>query len=98
MRLFNTAAPWLIEMGLTQAKNVPRMFTNSTRIQQQVPKWVCQGLHADDGLVRGMQTAVDSLYTDLAVRFEYEPPKFLSQHSVEFWGFVISESQDEKLP
>ena len=50
----------------------------------------------DDGLVRGTPLAVDSFCADLAVRFNFKPPKFLSQHnSLEFCGFVISESQDE---
>ena len=50
----------------------------------------------DDGLVRGTQAASESFYADLAVRFKYKPPKFLSQTtSLEFCGFVISESQDE---
>ncbi len=46
----------------------------------------------DDGLVRGTQTAVDSfyMYTDLAVRFQFKPPRFLSPTtSLEFCGFVI---------
>ena len=52
MRFFNTVAPWLIAMGFTQAKNDPCMFTNETTGVQV-------GLHVDDGLVRGTQTAVD---------------------------------------
>ena len=60
MRFFNTVAPWLIAMGFTQAKNDPCMFTNETTGVQV-------GLHVDDGLVRGTQTAVDYFYTDLAV-------------------------------
>ena len=55
------------------------------------------GLHADSGLVRGTQTAVDSFYEDLAARFKYKPPKFLSQATqLELCGFVISESQDKR--
>ena len=90
MRFFNTVAQWLIAMGFTQGKNDPCMFMHETTGVQV-------GLHVDDGLVRGTQTAVDSFYTDLAVRFKYKPPKFLSQTTqLEFCGFVISESQDEK--
>ena len=70
MRFFNTVAPWLIEMGFTQGQNDPCMFTNDTGVQV--------GLHVDDGLVRGTQTDVDSFYEDLAVRFQFKPPKFLS--------------------
>ena len=89
MRFFNTVAPWLIEMGFTQGKNDPCMFTNHTTGVQV-------GLHVDDGLVRGTQAASESFYADLAVRFKYKPPKYLSQTtSLEFCGFVISESQDE---
>ena len=90
MRFFNTVAPWLIEMGFTQSKNDPCMFTNeNTGVQV--------GLHVDDGLVRGTQMAVESFYADLAVRFNFKPPKFLSPTTqLEFCGFVISESQDEK--
>ena len=89
MRFFNTVAPWLIAMGFTQGKNDPCMFTNETTGVQV-------GLHVDDGLVRGTQTAVDYFYTDLAVRFNFKPPKFLSKSTqLEFCGFVISESQDE---
>ena len=41
--------------------------------------------------------AVESFYADLAARFKYKPPKFLSQTTqLKFCGFVISESQDEK--
>ena len=86
MRFFNTVAPWLIEMGFTQAKNDPCMFTNDIAGVQV-------GLHVDDGLVRGTQMAVDSFYMDLAVRFQYKPPQFLSPtNPLEFCGFVISES------
>ena len=91
MRFFNTVAPaaWLIAMGFTQGKNDPCMFTNDT-------KRVQVGLHVDDGLVRGTQMAVESFYTDLAVRFNFQPPKFLSKTTqLEFCGFVISESQDD---
>ena len=88
MRFFNTVAPWLIEMGFTQGKNDPCMFTNHTTGVQV-------GLHVDDGLVRGTQAASESFYADLAVRFKYKPPKYLSKSTpLEFCGFVISESQD----
>jgi len=88
MRFFNTVAPWLIEMGFTQGKNDPCMFTNhNTGVQV--------GLHVDDGLVRGTELAVESFYADLAVRFNFKPPKFLSQdNSLNFCGFVISETLD----
>ena len=40
--------------------------------------------------------AVESFYTDLAVRFNYQTPKFLSPNNkLEFCGFVISEYEDE---
>jgi hypothetical protein len=71
MRFFNTVAPWLIEMGFTQAQNDPCMFTNDTTGVQI-------GLHVDDGLARGTQDEMDSFYEDLAVRFQFKPPKFLS--------------------
>jgi len=51
MRFFNTVAPWLIEMGFTQGKNDPCMFTNNNTGVQV-------GLHVDDGLVRGTELAV----------------------------------------
>ena len=90
MRFFNTVAPWLIEMGFTQGKNDPCMFTNHTTGVQV-------GLHVDDGLVRGTQAASEAFYADLAVRFKYKPPKYLSKSTpLEFCGFVISESQDEQ--
>ena len=41
MRFFNTVAPGLIEMGFTQSKNDPCMFTNENTGAQV-------GLHADD--------------------------------------------------
>jgi hypothetical protein len=54
------------------------------------------GLHVDDGLVRGTQMAVEAFYTDLAVRFNFKPPKYLSKTTqLEFCGFVISEAQDD---
>jgi len=88
MRFFNTVAPWLIEMGFTQGKNDPCMFTNNNTGVQV-------GLHVDDGLVRGTELAVESFYADLAVRFNFKPPKFLSQdNSLNFCGFVISETLD----
>ena len=89
MRFFNTVAPWLIEMGFTQGQNDPCMFTNE-------PTGVQIGLHVDDGLVRGTQAEVVSFYEDLAVRFQFKPPKFLSPTTpLEFCGFVISEYQDD---
>ena len=89
MRFFNTVAPWIIGMGFTQGQNDPCMFTNETTGVQV-------GLHVDDGLVRGTETEVEAFYTDLAVRFRFKPPKFLSQTTqLEFCGFVISEYQDE---
>jgi hypothetical protein len=89
MRFFNTVAPWLIEMGFTQAQNDPCMFTNDTTGVQI-------GLHVDDGLARGTQEEMDSFYEDLAVRFQFKPPKFLSSTTpLEFCGFVISEYQDD---
>ena len=89
MRFFNTVAPWLIEMGFTQGQNDPCMFTNE-------PTGVQIGLHVDDGLVRGTQAEVVSFYEDLAVRFKFKPPKFLSPTTpLEFYGFVISEYPDD---
>ena len=76
-------------MGFTQGQNDPCMFTNATTGVQV-------GLHVDDGLVRGTQTAVDSFYKDLEIRFQFKTPKFLSPNTpLEFCGFVISEYQDE---
>jgi hypothetical protein len=89
MRFFNTVAPWLISMGVTQGKNDPCLFSNAET-------GVCVGLHVDGGLVRGTVEAQASFYEGLALRFKFKTPTYLTEtQPLKFVGMTVSEYTNE---
>ena len=90
MRFFNTVAPWLIVMGFTQGKNDPCMFVNDKT-------GITVALHVDDGLVRGTTVAQAEFYADLAKRFKYKPPTYLTEdQALIYVGFTIREYRNSE--
>ena len=90
MRFFNTVAPWLIVMGFTQGKNDPCMFVNDKT-------GITVALHVDDGLVRGTTVAQAEFYADLAKRFKYKPPTYLTEdQALTYVGFTIREYRNSE--
>lgn len=90
MRFFNTVAPWLIVMGFTQGKNDPCMFVNDKT-------GITVALHVDDGLVRGTTAAQAEFYADLAKRFKYKPPTYLTEdQALTYVGFTIREYRNSE--
>ena len=92
MRFFNTVAPWLIVMGFTQGKNDPCtcMFVNDKT-------GITVALHVDDGLVRGTTNSQAEFYGDLAKRFKYKPPTYLTEsQGLTYVGFTIREHRNSE--
>ena len=53
---------------------------------------IAVALHVDDGLVRGTTNAQAEFYGDLAKRFKYKPPTYLTENQAPTYvGFTIRE-------
>ena len=66
------------------------MFVNDTT-------GITVALHVDDGLVRGTPDAQTEFYADLAKRFKYKPPTYLTETQVlTYVGFTIREYRDSE--
>ena len=77
-------------MGFTQGKNDPCMFVNDKT-------GITVALHVDDGLVRGTPAAQAEFYADLAKRFKYKPPTYLTEdQALIYVGFTIREYRNSE--